>query len=141
MKNNLFEIVNRNQISSQTHLEFYTADNVGSYQPNIIFSLDSVAKIDCDMDILFKHSINEYLAQSDFNPVTSNIEEIREDGKPIYVKYSYWLKLNDNDEIYPLSKNEYQYLRYKLGFDDNPASKWSTKAKYPTIEELKEYVK
>lgn len=140
MRNNLFEIVNRNQISSQTHLKFY-AGNVGSYRPNVIFSLDSVKEMYCDMDVLLKSTIKDYLAQPDFDPVTSDIEEIWEDGNPIYVQYSYWLKLNDSDEIYPLSKNEYQYLRYRLDFDSDPGSKWSPKAKYPTIEELKEYVK
>ena len=144
-KNNLVEIVNRNQISSQSHLRFdadyKTYGNVCSYQPSVIFSLDSIKSIYCDMDILLKSNIKDYLEQPDFDPVDSNIEVIWEDGNPIYAQYSYWLKLDDSDETYPLTRCEYQNLRIKLGFDYDVGPKWSTKAKYPTIEELKEYVK
>ena len=138
MKNNLVQITNRNQISSQHRLKFIDDEaNTRSYIPNVIFSLDSIKAIYCDMDILLKSTIKGYLDQPDFDPEALNIEVIWDDDEPKYVEYTYWLKLNDSDETYQLSKFEYQKLRHELGFD----SLWCPKAKYPTIEELKEYAK
>ena len=139
-KNNLVEIVNRNQISSQHRLKFIDDEaNTRSYIPNVIFSLDSIKAIYCDMDVLLKSTIKDYLEEPDFDPKSANIEVITENGTPKYVQYDYWLKLNgdDDDEIYPLSKSEYMDILYKLDFK----SIYGMGAKYPTIEELKEYVK
>ena len=136
--NNLVQITNRNQIPIRHHLKLIDDESrTRSYMPNIIFSVDSVKAVYCDMEILLKRDINDFLAVPDFNPEDENIEVITEDGKPKYVHYSYWLKLKDDDETYPLSKFEYQHLLFNLNF----IHMCDFNAKYPTIEELKEYVK
>ena len=138
MKNNLVQITNRNQIPIRHHLKFMDDESrTRSYMPNIIFSMDSVKAVYCDMEVLLKRDINDYLALPDFNPEDENIEVITDDGKPKYVHYSYWLKLKDDDETYPLSKFEYRNLLFNLNF----IHMCDFNGKYPTIEELKEYVK
>lgn len=136
MKNNLFQIIDRNQPSFKYRLKFIDDEaNTRSYIPNIIFSLNSIRKISCHMDILSKHMIAYYLEQPDFDPKSENIEVITEDGKPRYVKYNYWLRLDGDVESRQLSKSEYQHLLLRLKYN----SVYGDNAKYPTIEELKEY--
>ena len=138
MKNNLIYIINSWQVTPHDHIKFTDDEsNMRSYVPHIIFSSDSVKKLYCDMDILLPFEIKDRLEQPDFDPKSDDIEVIEKDGKTTYVQYKYFLKLDDDDKLYRLSKDEYQYLLYKLDFD----RMCDFKAKYPTIEELKEYVK
>ena len=140
MKNDLVQIVNRNQISKWDVLHFKFVDeesNTRSFIPSITFSMGLIKAVYCDMDILTKGTIKEYLEQPGFDPESEDIEEITDDDKPIYVQYKYWLKFKDDEGTYRLSKDEYQRILYTT-FDD---SIWYDEAKYPTIEELKKYVK